>query len=507
MWWLDRLLAELLAPLAMWVFASGLDDLFLDLCYLYFRLRGRFNPRRGPVCSAAPASHAQAEKRIAVMVPCWREEAVIGRMLARNLRDIQYANYDFWVGVYPNDPATLERVDACRRTSLRIRVALCPRPGPTTKADCLNAIYQSIVRHEEASGSRYGVIVQHDAEDVIHPEALTLLGRHVARAGMIQIPVFPWPHSPIEFTQGTYADEFAESHAKDLLVRSRLGGFVPSAGVGTAFRRETLETLARQNGGAPFDSSSLTEDYYAGLQIHRLSLGALFLREPAKRVLGSPGSQPHAAAAPRAARRWIATRGYFPDTLATAIRQKSRWVTGITLQSWQRCGWRAGPRQIYWLWRDRKGLVVHPTSLLANALCAYGAVRWAWLSAQGQSWTALASLESNTTLAALLAANFALLLWRQAVRMYFVTSLYGLGLGLTVPLRAPWGNLINVCATARAVSQFAAARFGDFRLEWDKTAHTFPGQAHAFSSSHGGNPAGRPTHPETVAALARNAFP
>ncbi|HZS55687.1 MAG TPA: hypothetical protein VFA65_14895, partial [Bryobacteraceae bacterium] len=37
MFWLDRLAAGLLAPLAVWVLASGLDDLFLDLCAIYFR--------------------------------------------------------------------------------------------------------------------------------------------------------------------------------------------------------------------------------------------------------------------------------------------------------------------------------------------------------------------------------------------------------------------------------------------------------------------------------------
>ena len=503
MWWLDRLLAELLAPLAMWVFASGLDDLFLDLCYFYFRVRDRFGSRSAPERSDSRPECTTTEPRIAIMVPCWAEEAVIGRMLARNLREIDYANYDFWIGVYPNDEATLGRVDGCRQTSLRIHVAMCPRPGPTTKADCLNAIYGAIVRHEAETGSRYELVLQHDAEDVIHPQALSLLGRGISRAAMIQIPVFPLAHSPVEMTHGTYADEFAESHTKDLLVRSHLGGFVPSAGVGTAFRRDTLESLARENGGSPFDATSLTEDYNVGLQMHQLSLRELFLREPASR--GPAPSVPELSPAKptRAARRWVATQGYFPDTLATAIRQKSRWVTGITLQSWQRYGWSAGPRQLYWLWRDRKGLFVHPTSLLANALCAYGLMRWMWMSAQGHSWTALESLENDATLTALLAANFGLLIWRQAVRMHFVTGLYGLGLGLTVPLRAPWGNLINVCATCRAVWQFVAARLGNFRLEWDKTEHTFPGQPATFAVVRGGSSGGGPGRPESVAPVLR----
>lgn len=481
MWWLDRLLAELLAPLAMWVFASGLDDLFLDLCYLYYCIRGRFATRRPREFASDRTGPREAEKRIAIMVPCWREEAVIGQMLARNLRDIRYANYDFWIGLYPNDRATLARVNAVRRTSLRIHVATCSQPGPTTKADCLNAIYGAIVRYETEVGIRYEVIAQHDAEDVIHPESLRLVSRSIERAAMVQIPVFPLPDAVGKFTHGAYADEFAESHSKDLLVRSRLGGFIPSAGVGTAFRRDTIERLARENGGAPFDSSSLTEDYFTGLQLHRISHAGIFLKEAAAPAGEQAVWHTDGAAPTRAAGSWIATQGYFPETLTAAIRQKSRWVTGITLQSWQRYGWRAGPRQLYWLWRDRKGLLVHPASLLANVLCVYGAARWAWAPAQSQFWTTLTQLVSDPSLVALLAANLALLVWRQMVRMYFVTRLYGFGLGLAVPLRAPWGNFINVCAAFRAVGQFLAAHFGGFQLDWEKTTHTFPGQGQAYA--------------------------
>ena len=31
---------------------------------------------------------------------------------------------------------------------------------------------------------------------------------------------------------------------------------------------------------------------------------------------------------------------YFPDTFSAAVRQKSRWVAGIALQSWTEIGWR-----------------------------------------------------------------------------------------------------------------------------------------------------------------------
>ena len=101
MWWLDRLAADILAPLAVWVFASSLDDFLLDVSFLVLWLRSR-RERLGtsaPSRATAPAR----DNQIAIMIPCWDEEAVIEQMLEHNLAAIDYENYDIWLGVYPND--------------------------------------------------------------------------------------------------------------------------------------------------------------------------------------------------------------------------------------------------------------------------------------------------------------------------------------------------------------------------------------------------------------------
>jgi adsorption protein B len=108
--WLDRLAAEILAPLAVWVFASGLDDLFLDLAYLFLWFQSRLRPRRDS--SGASKAAQSVEPSIAILVPCWQEAGVIEDMLNTNLTAIEYHNYEVWLGVYPNDPATIERVVA-----------------------------------------------------------------------------------------------------------------------------------------------------------------------------------------------------------------------------------------------------------------------------------------------------------------------------------------------------------------------------------------------------------
>lgn len=86
--------------LALWVVLSGLDDLFLNAVFFTRRLwNGVRKPSRAALDSVPP-------RRIAVFVPLWRESDVIRRMLEHNLAAVRYAPLDFFVGVYPNDPAT-----------------------------------------------------------------------------------------------------------------------------------------------------------------------------------------------------------------------------------------------------------------------------------------------------------------------------------------------------------------------------------------------------------------
>jgi len=410
--WLDRLIAEVLAPLAVWVFISGLDDLFLDISYLYLRLSDR-RARTSPPARALGKFPDRPQRKIALMIPCWQEHEVIEQMLDHNLSEIDYENYDFWLGVYPNDAATIAKVAASAKKSPRVRHVVCSHDGPTTKADCLNWIVRGIRHHEELSGEPYEIIQQHDAEDLIPRLALKRANQEIDRHGMIQFPVLPLKTPVRSLAHGTYCAEFAEFHLKELFVRSRLGGFIPSAGVGTAYRREVIERLAELNNGEPFDSQSLTEDYFVGLQVHKLGYSQLFVVPDGYFSAQQEQSPQTAGSSTTFANE--ATRAYFPRTVRQAIRQRSRWAIGIALQSWQRFGWNAGKGQIYWLWRDRKGLVNHPAALLANLVFFYAVGRLAWTRLSGGDWHLGLFAAVSTTLVWLLLANVFLLLWRQVV--------------------------------------------------------------------------------------------
>ena len=450
---LDQWVASCLLPLAVWILLSGLDDLLVDLVLAWAWLRARVRPR-------PPGAEVHArERRIAIFVPLWREHAVIGGMLEHNLAAIRYRDYEFFIGCYPNDEPTLEAVREAEDRFPKVHLALCPHDGPTSKADCLNWIYQRMLLWEDQAGVRFEIVVTHDAEDLIHPEELAVINRSSSQYSMVQVPVLPLPTPFRRFTHGVYCDEFAEFQTKDLPVRQLLGGFLPSNGVGTGYARRVLDILAGKTQNRVFDPECLTEDYEIGLRMHLLGCAQQFV--PIRLVDGAP----------------VATREYFPQRLRQALRQRTRWLMGNALQAWERHGWRGGgPRQLYWLWRDRKGLVGNPVSFVANLLLGYGVATWAVSAGRGVPW-ALGGAVAGQPGESVLYATLALQAVRIGVRAGCVARIYGWRFAAGVPLRILWANWINFLATACAALRYARARWRGEPLVWLKTEHAYPSRA------------------------------
>lgn len=438
----------LLGTLAVLLLLSGLDDLIPVSICLVHRLRSR-----KPAISSTIGDFLGEERRIAIFVPCWKEAGVIGNMVRHNLAAIAYRNYDVFLGVYPNDQPTVDVAEHLVSVFRNVHVAACPHPGPTSKADCLNWIYQRMTLYEEARQVRFDTIVLHDAEDLIHPEALDIINRERVHYGMVQVPVLPLPTPFHEFTHGIYCEEFAEFQMIDMLARQYSRSFIPSNGVGTGFAREILEELARERGNLVFDPASLTEDYEIGVHIHERGHAQLF----APLRTGEKG--------------FIATREYFPRTLRSAVRQRTRWITGIALQCWERHGWRGGWRSWYWFWRDRKGLAANPLSLLTNLLFIAGAGDWIQSVYQHRPW---AFATANPRLVMLCWLTLALQSFRLTLRSVYTARIFGARFGLGVPLRCFQGNLINAFASFGAMWNFLHAKVRRRPLVWLKTEHAYP---------------------------------
>ncbi len=367
-------------------------------------------------------------------------------MLEHNLAASGYDSFDFFIGVYPNDPPTSAAVWEVARRFPNVHVACCPHPGPTSKADCLNWIYQSMLLWEEEHGARFEVVVTHDAEDLIHPESLRLISYFSGRYDMVQVPVLPLPTPLGEWTHGLCCDEFAEYQSKDIPVRQALGGFLASNGVGTGFTRAALDELAEKHSNRIFEPACLTEDYDAGFRIHLLGRKQMFLPLRA----GANG--------------FVATREYFPRDFRAAVKQRTRWVMGIALQGWERQGWRAPVSQLYWLWRDRKGLAGNLLSLVTNLLFVWGVAEWLAGVCTGCGWGAW--LWRNPLMVRASAAALAFAVLQIGFRTAAVARIYGWRFAAGAPLRAVWGNWVNGIATVLALRRYFAAKLRGQPLVW-----------------------------------------
>jgi bacteriophage N4 adsorption protein B len=448
------LLADIASELALFAAVGfllfALDDLFVDLIYFGRRLwRSIAVYSRYPRAFARSIAPLWTPRPMAVFVPAWDESAIIGPMLRSALRRFEHPDYRIFVGHYRNDPATAAAIAAVRDE--RIVPVLVDCDGPTTKADCLNHLYDALTTWEEGRGACVAAVVLHDAEDVVHPLELQLFNQLIERAAIIQLPVLPLVDPDSRWISGHYCDEFAEAHGKELVVREAVGASIPLAGVGCAIERGALARLASAEDGHPFIAASMTEDYEMGLRVGALGLKTMFVRIPAV-----PGS-----------RSVVASRGHFPASLDAAVRQKARWVGGIAFAGWDRLGWRGGLGERWMRMRDRRG----PLAALL-LIAGYGAAFLWFQIGIAQSLGAPIQLVLSPALATLLTINAVLLGWRVLMRAGFVTVTYGPMQGLLSVPRLIVGNVIAILAVRRALAIHADG--GPSR--WDKTRHIFPAE-------------------------------
>jgi len=457
---------------AVLILISSLDDLFIDLWYWSRRLFRKFTVGRKYRPLTAEQLMARDEQPLAIMVPAWLEYDVIAPMIENMVSTLDYQNYVVFVGTYINDQRTIDEVERMRRRYKQLHRVEVPHAGPTCKADCLNWVIQAIFLHEKTHGMTFAGVVLHDSEDVLHPLELRLFNYLLPRKDMIQLPVVSLERNWYEWVAGTYMDEFAEWHGKDLVVRESMTDTVPSAGVGTCFSHRALQVLAGETQNQPFNTDSLTEDYDVGARLAKVGMNAIFVRFPVQfRVLRKSWfRKPYESTL----KMPLCVREFFPDTFRTAFRQKARWTLGIGLQGWEQMGWSGSLANRYLLFRDRKGVVTAFVSIIAYVIL----VQLLGLIVLRQSglWDVSfpTPFETNGFIQYLLLANGLALAWRIAHRCYFTTVLYGWQHGLLSIPRMVVGNFVNFMAASRAWRMFLVGKALNRKLVWDKTMHDFP---------------------------------
>ncbi|ANY15595.1 glycosyl transferase family protein [Bordetella pseudohinzii] len=462
------------AIVAVLIMLSSIDDLFIDLWYwtreLYRKLF--IKPLFSPLTEAQLLE--KPEQPLAIMVPAWLEYDVIASMLETMVSTLNYKNYMIFAGTYQNDARTIEEVERMRRRYRQLIRVEVPHDGPTCKADCLNWIVQAIFAQNAKQPEPFAGVILHDSEDVLHPLEMKYFNYLLPRIDFIQLPVTSLEREWYELVAGTYMDEFAEWHTKDLVVRESLSRMVPSAGVGTCFSRKALEELAAETHNQPFNTDTLTEDYDIGARLAQRGMKQIFGKFPVQYVTRRRPWFGLGHERVGSVRMPMAVREYFPDTFRTAYRQKARWTLGIGLQGWQQVGWTGSLANRYLLFRDRKGLFTSFIAIIAYVLLAQflifiGLNKLGW-------WTTLypSLFRPGSWYTALLWANGFLLAARLGQRALFVGRYYGWEHALLSAPRMVIGNFINAMAAARAWKLFLGHLLFGKRLVWDKTMHDFP---------------------------------
>lgn len=435
---------ELLLFAAVFFIVGLIDELAVDLAYVWFRLNGRAKTQ---TISEDVLSQSTLSGIAAVFIPAWREEAVIGSTLTHALSSWRQADLRIYVGCYRNDPPTISAVVAYARGDDRVRLVIVGEDGPTCKAHCLNHLYEALVRDETRSGWKAHMVLLHDAEDMVDPAALALLDRAIWAADFVQLPVMALPLPESRWIASHYSDEFAESHAKNMVVRDAFGCAIPGAGVGCAISRPMLTTLCAEGGGQPFAQGALTEDYELGIRVDAFGGKCRFLR---MRTAGG---------------RLIATRAYFPDTLAAAVRQKTRWTHGIALQGWDRLGWQGNAIQRWMTFRDRRGLFAALLLFVAYLLVASIIVS-GWSTQTGKSFP----LGATPWLNGVLVVTSIGLFYRVGARALFSAREYGWAEGLRAIPRVLVSNIISIMSGSRALVNYIRTLRGAAVI-WEKTEH------------------------------------
>lgn len=438
---------ELLLFAAFWFLIGAIDDIGLDICWIWLKLTGQAQvPRISRDEAARPL-----QGRAAILIAAWREADVIGHTVRHALSVWRQDDFTLYVGCYCNDPDTVAAAMTGAGMDARLRIVIHGKAGPTTKADCLNRLYSALCDDERQGGFRFRSVVLHDSEDMVHPAELAVIDGGLSDADFVQLPVRPELQPASPWVAGHYSDEFTESHAKALVVRNALGAAIPAAGVACGFSRDIVDGIARQRlaegSPGPFAAECLTEDYELGVLVWRAGGTSRFLR-----VRDADGSL-------------VATRAYFPARLDDAVRQKARWVHGIAFQGWDRLGWSKGVADLWMALRDRRG----PLATLVLA-CGYvlvvieGLLGSAWLlGAQPQ-------LAISPLLRVMLFLCLISLIWRLLARFSFTAHEYGFGEGLMAVMRIPVANFIAILAGRRALAGYWRTLRGGAVI-WDKTEH------------------------------------
>ncbi|MFV0344350.1 MAG: glycosyltransferase [Anaerocolumna sp.] len=423
---------------------TGIDDFIWDVITLIKRSKEREKILDFSILEETPP------KLIALVIAAWHEDNVLYDVVENIIKSQQYPEsmYHIFLGVYPNDAPTVYIAQLLESKYKNVHCVINYKDGPTSKAQNINYVISIIKKLEQEKDWQFATISVHDSEDLVHPYEFKVTNYLLDTYPAIQFPVFPLIKKPTfknmfaNITTNTYADEFAENHFITMVGRRNTGAFVPSAGTGFSLSRDTISVL----GYHVLPENSLTEDYRLSLSLYENGLQMYYVLEKTERVdfKGTIKTE------------YIATRSMFPNTFKTAVRQKTRWTLGITMQSLRFKDIFNDKLSFvgkYSLYRDQKAKIGNLLSMVGYPVLIYFLI---------SLFVPLTPIYPKYSLSWYLSFMVTIMmLERQIFRGVALYNIYGwrsVFFGCLfpplLPLRIVWGNIINLVATIKAYIQF-----------------------------------------------------
>jgi len=429
----------MLFAVSVLIAVSSIDDAFIDLIALGI-VRRRV-PQLDDGASAVPPT--------AVFVANWHEEDVLGKMVEGNLARIQIPQVSLYLGVYPNDTGTLRVAEElATKYPDRVKVIVNRLPGPTSKGQMLNEMFAQVFASDDAPE----LVVLHDSEDVIDARSFPVYAAYAKDDNdFIQAPVFSLNRGKGAIVASTYMDEFAERHTRELIVRDAVGAAIPSAGVGTCMTKRLIKHFLATRGQVLM-SGTVTEDYILGIEAKRAGFKSAFAAISRNVDDGFD---------------FVATREYFPKTLAASIKQKTRWVYGINFEAYCKLGWAGDPWDFYFFLRDRKGMITSFLPPISAVLLAFMLLGYVDLADFPEAM-------GNVVIACMWINLFAFVT-RYVVRVISSYEVYGKYDWIGIAIRWPAALYINMAAVWRAWKTFLGeSQLATKPIVWSKTEHDIP---------------------------------
>jgi hypothetical protein len=200
-----------------------------------------------------------------------------------------------------------------------------------------------------------------------------------------------------------------------------------------------------------FNDENLTEDYELGFRFHQLGLKMGFFNV----ILDMNNDASR-----------ISTAEFFPNTLWSAVKQRSRWIAGICFQNWKEHQWKGNLTAKYFMFRDRKPLFSIIGAFLSNILFLY----MVYVLAANIFKFANPDfvVRYGSVLWYLMVANLFFMISRITHRFAFTYNWYGFMFASRSIFRLVIDTFVNFLAVLRSFKVYKQTKK---KVVWDSTTH------------------------------------